>query len=188
MILGTLAALVHGAALPVAMFYFGHLTNVFVNQFTPKQLANTEFSFVPEELIELFREREIKFVVDPNVILSGFINFTNITGGLVNCSEDYVLLPPSVNFDQALQFGVTEIAKCLEDGPFIEAVNRYVIGFVCIAAIVLVVGTVQISMFQISSDNQVQRIKLRFYRSILRQETAWFDSHSSGELSSRLSE
>lgn len=165
------------------MHYFGFLTNVFINQFTSKQLANFEFTFDPLDFLDSTRFA----IVDLNLILSGFINFTNLTGGVVNCSEDYVLLPPALNFDEALELGVTELADCLDDETFIREVNRFVIGFVGIAAVVLLVGTVQISAFQATSDRQTRTIKERFFRSILYQEAKWFDDKSSGELSSRLS-
>lgn len=184
LVVGTLTAVAHGLALPISMHYFGIITNVFVNQFTSKQLANFEFTFEPLEIIS----RPRFAIVDIDFIVSGFINFTNLTGGVVNCSEEYVLLPPVLNFDETLQLGVTELAECLEDGPFITEVNRYVIGFAVIAAIVLLVATVQIFAFQVSSDRQAKIIKQQFFRSILYQEAEWFDSRSSGELSSRLSE
>ena len=82
---------------------------------------------------------------------------------------------------------MTELADCLEDGPFIVEVNRYVIGFVVIAAIVLIVGTIQVFSFQVTSDRQAKVIKQRFFRSVLYQPARWFDARSSGELTSRLS-
>ena len=165
------------------MHYFGILTNAFVNQFTSKQLANYEFSFDPNDFVGTGRFA----VVDLNIILSGFINFTNITGGVVNCSEDYILLPPVITFDDALELGVTELADCLEDEMFITIVNRYVAVFIGIAYIVSYMGTLQIFSFQVSSDRQTKSIKESFFQSVLNQDATWFDGRSSGELSSRLS-
>ena len=44
----------------------------------------------------------------------------------------------------------------------------------------------QVTLFQISSERQVKRIRTLFFLAVLRQEIGWFDVHSSGELSSRL--
>ena len=46
MLVGTVTAIAHGTALPIAMWVFGLLTNVFVNFFSSQQLANTELSYV----------------------------------------------------------------------------------------------------------------------------------------------
>lgn len=184
MILGIIAATINGATLPVAMNYFGHLTNAFVNQFTSKQLANFEFTFDPRMFLNF-----PKFAaIDPNIILSGFINFTNLTGGIVNCSDDYVLLPPATNFDEALKLGVTELASCLEDGPFFHEIIIYVIIFSALAVIALIAGALQILTFQLAGDRQVYQIRLKFFESVVKQDAEWYDRNASGELSSRLSE
>ncbi len=165
------------------MHTFGFLTNDFVNQFSSKQLANFEFRFEPADFLTSERFR----IIDLNLILSGFINFTNITQGVVNCSEDYVLLPPNTNFDQALQLGVTELAECLEDGIFIERTDKHVIGFVGLTVTAVIAGTLQILMFQFSSNRLIKTVKKRFFHAVLYQNAKWFDGKSSGELSSRLS-
>ena len=183
-LLGLTTAIIHGVALPISLHYFGFLTNVFVNQFTSKQLANFEFTFEPFELIRDLSDRFV--IIDLNIIFSGFINFTNITGGIVNCSEEYVLLPPSVNFDEALQLGVTELAECLDDETFITEVNELILAFIVIGIVVLFVGTIQIFSFQVASDSHVKTIKEKFFHSILYHEAQWFDGRSSGELASRL--
>ena len=183
-ILGFLAAIIHGVALPVSLHYFGFLTNVFVNQFTSKQLANFEFTFEPAELLV---DLESRFTfIDFNIINSGFINFTNLTGGIVNCSEDFILLPPITNFDGALQLGVTELAECLDDETFIAEVDRLILAFISIAVIIFFVATLQVFAFQVTSDNQVKTIKEKFFHSILYHDAQWYDSKSSGELASRL--
>lgn len=183
-ILGLLAAVIHGVALPISLHYFGILTNVFVNQFTSKQLANFEFTFDPAELL-LDLQSRFTFI-DFNIINSGFINFTNITGGIVNCSEDYVLLPPITNFGEALQLGVTELAECLEDEMFIEEVNKLILIFIIIGITVIFVATFQVFALQVTSDNQVRTIKQRFFQSVLYHDAQWYDRKSSGELTSRL--
>ena len=181
--LGTLASIVHGAALPVSMYFFGTLTNIFVNHFTSKTLANFEFRYDPVDLLD----SQCFVFIDLDIFFSGFINFTNFTGGVVNCSDDFVLLPPSLSFNRALQCGVTRLASCLDDDDFIPLVDYYVIAFAIIAGVVLLVGTVQGFSFQVTSDRQIRRIKERFFHALLYQEAQWFDTKSSGELTSRLS-
>ena len=183
MTIGIFSAILHGVALPLSMHFFGLLTNAFVNQFTSKQLANFEFHFNPVDFLTIPRFA----IVDPNLILSGFINFTNLTGGVVNCSKNYILLPPVLNFDQTLELGVTELAECLEDDDFQVLVNRYVLSFVGIALCVMLVAGLQIVTFQVSAERQARRVKEKFVQAVLDKEEKWFDDIAGGEISSRLS-
>jgi ABC-type multidrug transport system fused ATPase/permease subunit len=165
------------------MYFFGTLTNIFINQFTSKTLANFEFRF---ELVDIL-DTDCFLFIDPQILFSGFINFTALSGGIVNCSDDFFLISPSLTFNVALECGVTRLARCLDDEEFIPLVNRYVVAFGIIGAVVVLVGAVQVFAFQVTSDRQTKRIKERFFHALLYQEAGWFDTTSSGELSSRLS-
>lgn len=169
--------------MPISMYFFGSLTNIFINHFTSKTLANFEFRYEPVDLLD----SQCFFFIDLDIFLSGFINFTNFTGGVVNCSDDFVLLPPSLSFNTALQCGVTRLASCLDDAEFIPLVERYVIAFAIIGGIVVLVGTLQGFSFQVTSERQTRKIKEKFFHALLYQEAQWFDTKSSGELTSRLS-
>ena len=184
MFIGTLCAILHGIALPAAMLVFGRLTNVFVNQFTALTLANTVFTFDPVDFIGDGRFA----TVDPNIIASGIIDFKNITGGSVNCSEEYELLRFGLNFDEVLALGVTELAICIDNTTFIRQVLIFVYIFIAIGVGVLLLGHVQVMTFQLACERQVFKIQRSYYRAILRQDISWFDDNPTGELASRLSE
>ncbi len=182
-------AMIHGAALPVAMLIFGDLTNAFVNQYASAQLANYVFYFEPED----FLGRDELVIIDPKILAAGVIDFRNITGGVVNCSEDYVLISSGLigsglNFDDALQIGVTKLAKCLENDEFIDEVDYYVLLFAIIAVVVFITSFIQILFFQFPAERRIFELKKQFYRAILRQNIGWFDTNPTGELSNRLSE
>ena len=55
-----------------------------------REPIHVQFRFDPVDFLEIPRFA----IVEPSLIVSGFINFTNFTGGVVNCSKDFVLLPP----------------------------------------------------------------------------------------------
>ena len=57
-----------------------------------------------------------------------------------------------------------------------------------IGAAVFVLAYAQLVCWQTSSLRQCQRIRTELFRSILKQEIGWFDTHESGELNTRLSE
>ncbi len=77
--------------------------------------------------------------------------------------------------------------ECLIGDDFIRDINTTVFIFVAIAATVMIAGIVQVATFQWSSERQVHKIRLRYYRAIMRQDIAWFDANPTGELVSRLS-
>ena len=53
---------------------------------------------------------------------------------------------------------------------------------------VMILAYIQNTCWLTSSYRQVQRIRTELFRSILKQEIGWFDTHDSGELNTRLSE
>lgn len=182
--LATFLAILHGAVLPVTMFVFGLLTNAFVNQYSSVQLANYEFTFDPREYIELRRFA----AVDINVILKGFINFTNITGGVVNCSDRYELLPFNQTFDDILKVGVTQLASCLDSPTFLTLVTIYTLVFVGLAVAVWLLGAAHVTLFSIAGRRQGRGLRSRLFSSVVRQELGWFDGSPPGQLTSRLTE
>lgn len=184
MIAAACLAVLHGAVLPAAMFVFGLLTNAFVNQYSSAQLANYELEFDPLEYIEMGRLA----AVDVRVILSGFINFTNITGGVVNCSNSYELLPFNQTFDDILQLGVTQLARCLDNPTFLALVNIYTVIFLGLGVASWLLGGAHVTLFRLSGVRQVRRLRYRLFSSLLRQEMGWFDATPPGEVVSRISE
>ena len=57
-----------------------------------------------------------------------------------------------------------------------------------IAVGMLVCAYFQTAFWSLASVRQCHRIRISFFRSILRQEIGWFDTNDSGELSTRLTE
>ena len=78
--------------------------------------------------------------------------------------------------------------RCLTNDGLLAAINQLMIYFGIIAAGVFVFGTIQVLAYQISSERQVYKMRLAYYRAILRQNIAWFDENASGAIASRLSE
>ena len=52
----------------------------------------------------------------------------------------------------------------------------------------MVSAYIQVSSWQSSAYNQCQIIRNKLFRSILKQEISWFDTHEVGELNTRLTE
>ncbi|KAF7260037.1 hypothetical protein EG68_02390 [Paragonimus skrjabini miyazakii] len=60
--------------------------------------------------------------------------------------------------------------------------------FVILGCIMLIASFTQASLLGISSKRQLSRIRLLYFKAILRQDVPWFDRQSSGALISKLSE
>ena len=159
MFFGSIAAILHGACLPGLMLIFGDLTTAFINQ------ASTQV-------------------------------FANLTDGIVNCSaSNFPPIPncslnitPATTYAEILQGCISGQTECLTDDDFLERINTQVYILLGIAAGVFIAATFQIMLYQLAAERQVYKIRLLFYRAILRQNIGWFDSNPSGELSSRLTE
>lgn len=178
MFLGSVAAIGHGFALPALMFIFGDLTNTFINR------AITQSVVVP-----LTNSIDVNCSAIVNPRFDGF-SVTDIvetfTNGSLAFSCDYVINSTSTYRQLIMSCG--QQSECLSNNDFTAVINLQVYAFVGIALGVFLLGSFQISLFQLACERQVQKIRLFYYRAILRQEIGWFDANPSGELGSRLTE
>lgn len=155
MLIGSIAAIAHGAGLPLLMLFFGNLINTFIYE------AITATTI--EEL---------------NI---------NLTGLDIDC---YTVLP-AVNRSLQDIIDVTfnnSMARCILEDTFIAETNNIVYIFLGIAAAVWLAAYAQVGFFQAAAERQTHKIRLRYYKAILRQDIAWFDENPSGELANRISE
>ncbi len=80
------------------------------------------------------------------------------------------------------------IAQCRDKDSFIADVNSEIFYFIAIACGAFLMGYLMIQAFHLASERQVYKMRLAYYRAVLRQDIAWFDLNPAGEVSSRLSE
>ena len=78
--------------------------------------------------------------------------------------------------------------ECLDREAFIQGVNTLVYVIVTVSIAIFLFAYLEVSVFQIACERQVKKIRLAFYRAIMRQEVGWFDANPSGELTSRMAE
>ena len=164
MLLGVVCAIAHGAALPLLMLYFGELTNGFIFQDISSRIAQNISEI--ENLTDIDCDSVFNFTVDGTTFVGATI--TSVIQSFSNSSF------PN--------------AECLLGDAFIGQINVYVYAFIGIAVGVLIAATLQIFTFQFAAERQVYKIRVRYYRAIMRQDILWFDSHPTGELVNRLSE
>ncbi|TPP56112.1 ATP binding cassette subfamily B MDR:TAP, partial [Fasciola gigantica] len=81
-----------------------------------------------------------------------------------------------------------EINKFLSPTFTESGAQTIVIQFSCLGAAVFVVAFVASALLDISSKRQLHRIRLKYFKAVLRQDIPWFDERSSGELIGKLSD
>ncbi|XP_076808163.1 ATP-dependent translocase ABCB1-like [Clavelina lepadiformis] len=138
LIVGTVAAAAHGAALPVMFILFGDMTNSFVDygKYEPCNFTWT---------------------------LCNQMNLTDL-----NITEFYA------------QFeGTDDLNKQMAE---------YSLYYTYLACGILVLASLQIVCWMMQAVRQVRRIRVAFFRSILRQDISFFDLNSAGELNTRLAD
>lgn len=85
-------------------------------------------------------------------------------------------------------------SRCLTDRTFIhgeragDGILWTIYLFIIITVAVFIASYVQIAFMLAACERQVQKMRLLYYKSVLRQDISWFDLNPSGEVSSRLNE
>lgn len=166
MFLGTLTAIGHGISLPLLMLVFGELIDFFI-----------------------YQEQSASLAACLNVSRSCGNVFQSNTTFQLPCKDDFNSSGfVGLSLSESVRAVFGDSARCLTDDEFTDQVVIYCVYFVIIAVVVFVFAYIQISFFQMACERQVRKIRLEFYRAILKQNIGWFDSNPSGELASRLNE
>lgn len=70
----------------------------------------------------------------------------------------------------------------------VDSMKTFALYYVAIAAGMFVCSFFQAALWSISAVRQVHRLRIHFFKSILRQDIGWFDLNESGGLTTRLTE
>ena len=159
MIIGTVAAVVHGAALPTFIWQFGKANKVFANEYISRDIA-----------------RSLNLSTSP--VECGVLTQTCLLPENIDTSQCYILINDSRVECTSKSDLLEELDK--PDGP--------ILFFCWLGLTVLVTGWLHVSLFQVACERQVNVIRKRFFRAILSQDISWFDANGTGELNSRMNE
>uniref|UniRef100_H2YJX7 Bile salt export pump n=1 Tax=Ciona savignyi TaxID=51511 RepID=H2YJX7_CIOSA len=154
-LLGTIAATIHGVAMPVMFIFFGELTTTFVDfgKYGPSTMILKSICV----FLQIFYGKQNKFLIVNNDVLP-------------------VLILPKF---------AAKLAPALDLNA---SISRYAIYFSAIAVVVWVSGWWQITFWMLQAVRQVRKIRILFFKSILRQDISFFDLNSAGELNTRLAD
>ncbi len=206
MFLGTLAAIAHGFVLPGTMLLIAEMSNSFIYHQASRLLVNETLLLTRGELrhisMNLGKPRPKRSLSPvPRDLGSEFFNneqfgfngskitvsLVNLTGGNVQCNASYQVplnRRVAVNFTLTgmLQFYFGFGAQCLDNALFTENMNKVIFGFAAIVLMAILLGSIQVSLFQTACERQIQTMRLKYYQSVLSQDIGWFDTNPGGEV------
>ncbi|XP_062617340.1 ATP-dependent translocase ABCB1-like isoform X1 [Saccostrea cucullata] len=161
MLLGSFCALCHGAALPCMIIVFGNMIDTFVESGKLQYfLQSLNSTYLQSQGLSV--EGIIK---DPKILQPHLPNLTtyyNVT--------DFSIYNNSIQYD------------------LLDTMTEFAVYYIAIGCGVLVLGYGQVVGWVTAAERQCHRIRISFFRNVMRQEIGWFDTHDSGELSTRLAD
>ncbi|XP_035688021.1 ATP-dependent translocase ABCB1-like isoform X3 [Branchiostoma floridae] len=171
-LLGSLLSIGLGITFPLMIIVFGDTTTSFVSSELASEL---------EEMLRCFGN------LIPN-ITSGALP-PNIEQYLPpNCTHLLPMLNASSENLATGSISGISIAD-LQQGIDIEGqMTTYAYYYVAIACGAFVCAYGQVAFWTLSATRQVNRIRTKFFRAIMRQDVGWHDTHATGEFSTRLAD
>ncbi|CAF4646223.1 unnamed protein product [Rotaria sp. Silwood1] len=150
MMIGSIAALAHGAAFPLMLLIFGNLTDIFTGR---------TFDLCSKNLTE-------------------YDQFC----------EEGVMLTPENFYNEIMKCNLTAANLTLPNIDFLGNIRQQSIWLTIMGCATIVVGYFQVSLWSVACERQTRRLRETLFRSILNKEIAYFDTHKTGQLSTRLTE
>ena len=156
-------AMASGLALPGHMLMFGEVIDLFVAY----DLSQTLLARIASQSAGI-----------PGSNTSGPVPPMNTS--LYFC--DFTQTSQTTNVIRFLRANDTAAAQLQSD------IGRFSIYYVALATALLITSFLATSLMNCAAYRQTKRMRLAFFRSILRQEIGWFDVNPTAELNNRLSE
>lgn len=84
---------------------------------------------------------------------------------------------------------IDSLGTTAEQDPSIvsDEMLKFTLWYVGLGIFQIVAGYIATAFLNISAERQASRVRKAYFRAMLRQEVGWYDSISSGELTTRLS-
>ncbi|KAK2145525.1 hypothetical protein LSH36_676g01059 [Paralvinella palmiformis] len=172
--IGLIAGGLEGSALPVMLILYGKMITTFIQQ---AKIYNNLNSWLPAW-------RETCYNMTTNVscvdITSDFIQHNP------NPVQQVITLCKALSYPVGCDF-VHDI-NTDEERPFLKQISVFTIYFAILGGLVFILEYVEVLCWKISAYNQRYRIQKEAFWSILKQDIAWFDTSSTGEMNTRLSD
>ncbi|XP_069111959.1 ATP-dependent translocase ABCB1-like isoform X2 [Argopecten irradians] len=103
-------------------------------------------------------------------------------------TTEFVFGPGGTNDTKNDTSSIAINSTTVTNQEYSDNMTKYALYQVYIGAAVFVASYFQTACWTTSCERQANKIRLNFFRSILRQDMAWYDSKKSGELTTRLAD
>ena len=163
MFVGTLAAVVSGAAQAIQTFLFGAILNEFVYH----SLSSTAVTPLLEDIMNMANLSCEEVLRNISLV----INVTNTT---------YFCVDNRNQFNNLLDYA------CEPDDTLTDTIYRFVTWFGVLGTGVFVAVVLATWLWNASGYRQTIKMRKAFYQSVLRQDMKWFDVKNAGEMNTLL--
>ena len=119
-------------------------------------------------------------------VINSLQDMSNLTN--IDCNTVFEFNNTMATVTDIIQQNFTQRYTCLFGDEFLGEINNITYAFIGIGIAAFIVAYVQIATFQTAAERQVYKIRLKYYRAVIRQNIAWFDANPTGEVATRLSE
>ena len=179
-LVGAVMSIASGVALPGHMLLFGRVINQFV--YYEQALIFQPIIWNQSQMMNLTCEPFRDGVVDRTFNLTSAPNPMATAADAAANNSDLFFCQQTSIFSEILNLA------CDPEGVFIDEINTFAYIYVGLATGVLICVFLGNLFWSISAYRQTRRMRMVFYRSILRQEIGWYDVNETAQLSTRLSE
>lgn len=179
-VVGFVAAVAAGVALPVHMLLFGRVINQFV-YFTRAR-----------ELTDNVTMRALSRNMSCDAFIGNITQSQNVFGMGTMGANDTVPGNNSLGLfcegQSSSVFSNVAAYICDPAGMLTHEISQFSLYYVALASGVLLASFVATMLWNVSGYRQSHKMRVAFYRSILRQEMGWFDVSDAAQLNNRLQE
>ncbi|XP_054157975.1 ATP-dependent translocase ABCB1-like isoform X2 [Oppia nitens] len=187
MLIGIVAAIALGAGQPAITVFMGRLTDTFVDfELFSKisKLSSVINSQNNNNNNSNYYENQLKPLKasEPDKYLSKL--FTDFPQLKLNVIQKRFKLDNKSfvdKFDKTVFHGNRQFVDDFEDGA-----NRWSLLIFVFAVIILVAGYVIVATFSAAANHQKHRIRILFFKAVLRQDITWYDTKTTGDFATKV--
>lgn len=128
---------------------------------------------------------QFRFADNTDILLMVFGSIGAALYGILTPAQ-FVLMSPVT--DDFVDFVQCQNTSCVDDVDLESSMTKVSLWYIAFAVGNLIFAWMGLGFWGLSAERQIHKMRLSMFRNIIHQEIGWFDTHSSGELGTRLTE
>ena len=137
-------------------------------------------TLIISEIITLFVNQEL------SAISSAQVTSTVQNSQPINCTSVLALAEILRSMNSTQLIANIQASNCLTSEEFINELDTFMYILLGIAAATLLLGFLQVWLYSVSAERQIHKMRLAFFKAVLRQDMTWFDLTEISEFNSTL--